>query len=274
MNYKYIAIVFVGVAFLMTGCKSSKTSSNQNTNQDEYQRKNWKLVFKDEFNKKEVDTNKWSYSPRIHPAWGKFLTANKEYVHQAHGNLILRMDDAKIEGDNIPYHSGGIQTSEKFSFTYGKVEVRAKFTQGKGSWPAIWMMPESPHQYGNWPNSGEIDIMEHVNNESHVHQTIHSGFETTAAGGSNATKQTNYQINDFNTYGIIWEKEKIEFYVNGTLSFTYHKKENADSKQWPFDQPFYLILNQSGGAGWPGPIDDKDLPFEMEVDYVHIYQKK
>lgn len=261
------------LCFVAAGCKTIKTDLNQNLVTPAYKSKDWKLVFSDEFNKKEIDSNKWSHAPRWHPAWAKFLTDDKKYAHVSEGNLVLLMDNQKIDGDELPYHSGGIHTSKKFDFTYGKVEVRAKFNQGKGSWPAIWMMPKEPHQYGNWPNSGEIDIMEHVNMEPHVHQTIHSGAETTAAGGSNATVHTAYRLNDYNTYGIIWEEDKIDFFVNGTLTFSYNKQQHAGSKQWPFDQPFYLILNQSGGAGWPGPITDVDLPFKMHVDYVRIYQK-
>jgi beta-glucanase (GH16 family) len=155
---------------------------------------------------------------------------------------------------------------------YGKVEVRAKFTQGAGSWPAIWMMPESPVAYGDWPNSGEIDIMEHVNNESVIHQTIHNGAVTDSNGGSSAIKSSGYNATDFNTYGIIWTENKIEFHLNGGLQYTYNKPANATSAQWPFDKPFYLMLNQSGGAGWPGPITDSNLPFQMQVDWVRISQ--
>ena len=235
----------------------------------------WKLIFEDNFTQKgSFNKKKWSYSPRWHPSWAKFLTASTDYVYQENGNLFLRMDNKKIEGDSIPYHSGGIQTSQKFSFLYGKVEVRAKFNKGKGSWPAIWMIPEAPHKYGDWPKSGEIDIMEHVNNEDIVHQTIHSQSETDDNGGSISTKTSNYNINDYNIYSIIWEKNRIEFYVNNRLQYTYHKADKTTYEQWPFDVPFYIILNQSGGAGWPGPIDNKDLPFEMKVDYVRVYQKE
>lgn len=230
----------------------------------------WSLIFEDEFNGQEgFDATKWSYSPRWNPAWAKFLTQSEDYVKQGGGSMLFRMDNKSIEGDPISYHSGGIQTSKKFSFQYGKVEVRAKFNQGKGSWPAIWMMPEVPHQYGDWPKSGEIDIMEHVNTEAVVHQTIHSERETNENGASKATIQVPYNADNFNTYGIIWDAEKIEFFVNDALTYTYHK-----SGFWPFDKPFYLILNQSGGAGWPGAIIDADLPFEMQVDYVRVYQIK
>lgn len=233
----------------------------------------WKLIFSDEFNsKRNFDTKKWIYCDRRSAAWSKYLTSSPKYVFQSQGKLILKMDDAVISGDDVPYHSGGIQTSTKFSMLYGKVEVRAKFKTGRGSWPAIWMMPETPASYGGWPKSGEIDIMEHVNNENMVHQTIHNEAVTNSNGGSTATKSSSYNETDYNNYSIIWSPKSIEFYVNDILQYTYTKAENATSRDWPFDKPFYLILNQAGGAGWPGPITNVDLPFEMKVDWVRIYQ--
>lgn len=233
----------------------------------------WTLVFEDNFNTTgSFDNSKWHYCPRGTPSWAKYLTSTPDYASLDGSNLVLKMDNKTISGDAVPYHSGGIQTSGKFAFKYGKVEVRAKFTQGIGSWPAIWMMPESPVAYGGWPNSGEIDIMEHVNNESVIHQTIHNGTVTNSNGASSATKSSRYNAADFNTYGIIWEENKIEFYLNGVLQYTYNKPANATSAQWPFDKPFYLILNQAGGSGWPGPITDSNLPFQMQVDWVRISQ--
>lgn len=235
----------------------------------------WRMVFSDEFNSSgSFDATKWMYAPRQTSAWNKYLTSSPNYVYQDGANLVLKMDDAVIAGDNVPYHSGGIQSSTKFSVRYGKVEVRAKFKKGQGSWPAIWMMPELPVAYGGWPNSGEIDIMEHVNNENVIHNTIHNGAVTNASGGSTATRATAYNTTDYNLYGIIWSPSSIEFYVNNVLQYTYTKQAGATSAQWPFDKPFYLILNQSGGAGWPGPITNADLPFDMQVDWVRVYKQE
>jgi beta-glucanase (GH16 family) len=234
--------------------------------------KAWNIIFEDQFNSAgSFDNNKWSYCSRNSVPWAKFLTNSTDNVSVDGNNLVLTMDNKVIAGDNVAYHSGGIETRNKFKFTYGKVEVRAKFTQGAGSWPAIWMMPDTP-AYGGWPNSGEIDIMEHVNNENTIHQTIHNGAVTNSNGVSSVTKSSSYNSTDFNIYGIIWTENKIEFYVNGLLENTYTKPLNATSAEWPFDKPFYLILNQSGGAGWPGPISDNKLPFQMQVDWVRVYQ--
>nr|WP_067063221.1 glycoside hydrolase family 16 protein [Mucilaginibacter sp. L294] len=235
--------------------------------------KAWELIFSDEFDTAGgFNNNKWTYCQRSGSAWAKFLTATPNYVFVNGGNLVLKMDNNIINGDDVPYHSGGIQTSAKFSFAYGKVEVRAKFNQGQGSWPAIWMMPEKPVAYGSWPNSGEIDIMEHLNHERIIHQTIHNEKVTGSDGGSSATHSSAFNSTGFNIYGIIWTPASIQFYVNGVLEYTYTRAENATFRDWPFDKPFYLILNQSGGAGWPGPITSADLPFVMEVDWVRVYK--
>jgi beta-glucanase (GH16 family) len=235
--------------------------------------KTWELVFSDEFDTTgEIDNSKWTYCPRSGTPWAKFLTSAPNYAFVNGRNLVLKMDNSIVNGDHVPYHSGGIQTSTKFSFCYGKVEVRAKFKQGQGSWPAIWMMPEKPVYYGNWPNSGEIDIMEHVNNESVIHHTIHNGKVTSSDGGSSATHSSAFAGKGFNTYDIIWTPASNQFYVHGAVEYTYAKAENATFRDWPFDKAFYLILNQSGGAGWPGPIADTDLPFVMEVDWVRVYK--
>jgi beta-glucanase (GH16 family) len=234
----------------------------------------WELVFTDDFNTSgSFDATKWTYSPRFQPAWAKYLTSSPAYASQNGTDLVLKMDNAVIAGDNVPYHSGGIQSSTKFNFLYGKVEARAKFKQGQGSWPAIWMMPEVPVSYGDWPNSGEIDIMEHVNYENVVHQTIHSGTATDANGGSTATKASAYNTADYNIYGMVWSPDAIQFYVNNVLQYTYSRAANATSAQWPFNKPFYLILNQSGGAGWPGAITNADLPFNMNVDWIRVYKE-
>lgn len=258
---------------LLCGCIQPKIAAEKSTSPRSAA--SWKLVFSDEFNATgDFDPNKWTYCLRQKSAWNKYLTSTPDYVYQNGGNLILRMDNAVLPGDDVPYHSGGIQTSAKFSIRYGKIEVSAKFKKGQGSWPAIWMMPELPVAYGSWPNSGEIDIMEHVNKEEVIHQTIHNAAVTDAKGGSTATHSTKYNGDDYNTYGIIWNATSIEFYVNNVLQYTYSKAANATSKEWPFDKAFYLILNQAGGVGWPGPVTTADLPFEMKVDWVRIYKQQ
>jgi len=235
----------------------------------------WKMVFSDEFSKEgNFDSSKWSYCSRQPAAWSRYLTASPYYAYQQKGKLVLRMDNAVIAGDDVPYHSCGVQSSGKFSIRYGKIEVRVKFKKGQGSWPAIWMMPEQPGAYGPWPKSGEIDIMEHVNNEEIIHQTIHNGQVTASNGASAATHRAEYNANNYNTYSVVWNAGAIDFCVNGQFQYRYAKRADSTPISWPFDQPFYIILNQSGAVGWPGPAKTGDLPFEMQVDWVRVYSKE
>ncbi|MBB1645248.1 family 16 glycosylhydrolase [Sphingobacterium sp. UME9] len=233
----------------------------------------YELIWSDEFNSSGgFDSTKWSYADRGTVAWNKYMTSLPAYASQDGSNLVLRMDNAVVAGDPVAYHAGGVKSMGKFSMTYGKVEVRAKFTQGRGSWPAIWMMPEPATAYGGWPGCGEIDIMEHVNNENVMYHTIHNGSVTNANGGSTASKSATYNTTDYNLYTMIWSPNDIRFYVNNVLQYTYARVSGGGTQQWPFDVPFYLILNQAGGAGWPGAITNADLPFNMQVDYVRVYK--
>jgi beta-glucanase (GH16 family) len=185
------------------------------------------------------------------------------------------MDNATIAGDPVPYHAGGIQSMGKFSIAYGKIEVRAKFTQGKGSWPAIWMMPDPATAHaGGWPACGEMDIMEHINNESVIHESLHNSTVDNASGATTATYAPSYNTTDYNIYTLVWTPTAIQLYVNNSLQYVYNKVANGGWQQYPYDVPFYIILNQSGGVGWPGPITNSNLPFSMQVDYVHVYQLK
>lgn len=168
----------------------------------------------------------------------------------------------------------------KFDFTFGRVEVKAKITSyPNGAFPAIWMMPKK-YIYDGWPNCGEIDIMEHVKQESAIHHTIHTHYtyDLNIKDPSNTAQVTcNYQ--DWNIYALEWSEDKLTFFVNGQETFSYSnlKLENeAEMKQWPFtkDSSFYLILNMGLGGdrpgSWAGPIDDANLPAIMEIDWVKI----
>lgn len=177
--------------------------------------------------------------------------------------------------ETVKYNTGCIRTTDKFSFKYGKIEVRAKLDKGKGSWPAIWMMPQDP-KYGGWPNSGEIDIMEQLNYDSIAYQTVHSNYIDVLGKKEDPKyfKTVPYRVNEYNIYGVEWYADRLEFFLNGKKTFTYPKIENADSSQWPFDQEFFIILDQALGGSWVGNIEDEDLPVEMLIDWVRVYQKK
>jgi len=237
---------------------------------------NWDLIWQDEFNYEgKPDAKKWSFAPRKPVDWACYCADNDATRYVKNGKLHLRgVLNTKPE-DTVKYNTGCIRTTDKFSFKYGKIEVRAKLDKGKGSWPAIWMMPQDP-QYGGWPHSGEIDIMEQLNYDTIVYQTLHSNYVDIQEKKAvpKYFKTVPYKVNAYNVYGLEWYPDRLEFYLNGEKTFTYPKIENADSKQWPFDQEFFIILDQALGGNWVGSIKDEDLPVEMLVDWVRVYQEK
>ena len=149
--------------------------------------------------------------------------------------------------------------------------MRAKLSQGQGSWPAIWLLGEN----GNWPTNGEIDVMEHLNFDTIFYQTMHSYYIDKLKNKNNPKYFTTapFKVNEFNTFGMEWYPDRIDLLVNGQKTFSYPRLQNDSThSQWPFDQPFYIILDQALGGNWPGPVNNNDLPQQMMVDWVRVYQ--
>ena len=235
------------------------------------------VVFEDDFNQSDSipDVTKWSLCPPQSSAWNRYMSNSYAQAYVKDGKLVLIGE--KVDGT---YKTGGVQSSGKFDFQYGKVEVNARFTKtAQGGWAVIWMMPKSSTPvYNGWPACGEIDIMEQLNHDGYVYQTIHSHYKNTL-GFNNPTPTVTAPINVgvFNTYGLEWTEDALVFSVNGVTTLTYpnlNLEDESTKKQWPFCSPYYLILNQAvGGSGtWPGPITDSQLPAIMEVDWVRVTQ--
>ncbi|MDE7327278.1 MAG: glycoside hydrolase family 16 protein [Lachnospiraceae bacterium] len=179
------------------------------------------------------------------------------------------------------YTSGRITTAGKHSFLYGYFEIRAKLPKGHGSWPAIWMMPDSSKQGNPWPHCGEIDIMEHIGRrEDSIWFSLHSERHNhTRKDTKQYTTIREYEnvCSEFHTYGMEWMDGAIEFFVDGKSACIYRRTDDEQDwteTAWPFDQPFYLIINIAVGGGLGGEIHEEELPYEMVVDYVRVYQKK
>lgn len=234
----------------------------------------WLMIWSDEFEQTgQPDDTKWSFSGRKSPDWACYCTDSPANAFVADGYLHLMGTGDKQPDGTMQYHTGCLHSKGKFSFLYGKVEVRAKLSQGKGSWPAIWMMPEQ-NVYGGWPRSGEIDIMEHLNYDNRVYQTIHTEFLDNQGGKERVKYYVTapYDVKDFNVFGCEWYPDSLVFSINGEKTFSYPKQQENTPEKWPFDQSFYIILNQALGGNWVGDIDPEDLPQEMQVDWVRVYQ--
>lgn len=239
----------------------------------------YRLVWSDEFDYEgRPDETKWDYNVGG-GGWGnnelQYYT-NQDNAWVEDGKLIIELRKEEMNGND--YTSARMVTQGKGDWTYGKIEVCAKVPSGLGTWPAIWMMP-SDSEYGNWPVSGEIDIMEHVGYDQ---GTIHSTIHTDAYNhNKNTQKGNSLSVPDcseeFHVYLLEWLPDKMIFRVDGEEIFNYCPTDytaNPTYSQWPFDKSMYLILNVAFGGNWGGSrgIDEELESARMEVDYVRVYQ--
>ncbi len=253
----------------------------------------WQLVWSDEFDYQgKPDPNKWSHD--IWPARkvnseDQAYTDSLKNVHVEDGKLIITAH--KEQQGDAEYTSGRIHSQGKGDFLYGRVDVRAKLPAGQGTWSAIWMLPSDPFKYSTtcqenedwqgsatcdaWPNSGEIDIMEHVGYDMQtIHGTVHNKAYYWANWEQRKSSFEGKNVEQsFHLYSIEWTPEHITVFFDNTPYF-FHSNEGTDWKAWPFDHPYHVILNLAIGGMWGkagGPIDDSIFPVSMEVDYVRIY---
>lgn len=231
------------------------------------------LVWSEEFNYEGAPaTENWGYDIGDH-GWGnnelQNYTNSTENAFVKNGLLTIK---AKKVGEK--WTSARLVTKNKQDFLYGRIEAKARLPKGRGTWPAIWMLP-TDWEYGGWPESGEIDIMEHVGYDpAVVHGTVHTGAYNHVKG-TQLGKSLN--INGFNemfhVYAVEWTPEKIDFFIDDQKYFTFENDHQADFMTWPFNKRFHIILNIAIGGGWGGKegIDPELNEAIMEIDYVRVY---
>ena len=238
------------------------------------------LFWNDEFNADNLNLQFWNIE-RFNK--GTFNNESQSYVDSKDniilidGKLYIRAKkESPFDPNNPVYTSGRINTKNKVEVQYGYWEIRAKLPTGVGTWPAIWMLNSNIDTIG-WPNCGEIDIMEHVGyDSSRVFFSIHNANMHGDVGGTN--QQSIYDFddneNDFNTYAVEWAESYIKGYVNGILYFHFDKSSELFN-DWPYDNPFFLIINLAIGGDWGGVegIDTSIFPASFIIDYVRMYVK-
>ena len=296
MKENRIHILIILIVLILPGCSSDKAPfklvdgymyiQNENRRNDSTE---WKMVWQDDFTGSSLDTNTWSRIDLFtSPKWAvpkekwrevnncyRYINGTDERVVQFDGNNILLrgiINDDTINGDPRPYLTGGIYSWKKFAFQYGRIEIKAKLDQAYGMWPAIWMLSEKdiyPNQH-----KGEMDIMEKLNHDDFAHQTTHNHYTITLKQNE-PKKSTTAKIDTtgYNVYSVSWYPDKLVYAINGVKSYEYPKVPGAGTFQWPFDQPFYLIIDQQMEHDWPGKITRPyELPISMTVDWVRLYQ--
>ena len=261
---------------------SSILLSNKNFNDSV--NKEWILIWEDSFDGNKLDTSKWSLINRLPSQyenasnWNRHMIRDERVFTVRDGKLYLTgISNPGILDDQRPFLTGGVNSKGKFSFLYGKIEIRAKKECAQGAWPAIWMMPEES-VYGGWPHSGEIDIMEHLNFDSVIHHTVHTRYTNVLDNKTYPPRgigNIRADVTQWNIYGLEWYPDVLIWTLNGQETFRYPRVEglNPDMIQWPFDQPFYIILSQQLGGRWVGEVNPGELPVSMVIDFVKVYQQ-
>ena len=237
----------------------------------------YKLVWQDEFNSgSELNAADWTHEVQG-SGWVNNELQNYVNHRTPEGQLVTEIRGGKLRitalKENGKIYSGRVYAKVKQGWTYGYIEASIKLPKGKGTWPAFWMMPVN---FRSWPADGEIDIMEEVGyHPNYVSSSLHANAHV----HSNNTQVTHEMLcqgaeDDFHTYAIEWTHDNITTYVDGRVQLSYDNR-GLGRDDWPYDDPFYVILNLAWGGSWGGMngVDESALPATMEVDYVRVFQK-
>jgi beta-glucanase (GH16 family) len=231
-----------------------------------------KLVWEENFSKPSLNSSVWNFElgngcPNL-CGWGneerqEYTTTNHELID---GKLVIH---AQKEGDR--YTSTRITTARKKEFQYGRIEARAKLPVGQGIWPAFWMLGSNIKQVG-WPKCGEIDILEYIGKSP---QQLYTSLHTQESHGEtiNTKKTTIPKLEEgYHEYAMEWDAQKIAFYIDNLQVYVYQPAVQNENN-WPFAQPFYIIVNLAIGGKFGGPeVDDTIFPQNFYLDYIKVYQ--
>lgn len=241
----------------------------------------WELVWSDEFDGDTINPSNWTYDIG---GWGwgngeaQYYTDRPENARVENGLLVIEARQEKFEEKY--YTSARLITQGLQSFQYGRIEARIKVPKGAGLWPAFWMLgsdfsrnPDDPFD-SNWPQVGEVDIMEHVGREPDLVMGTAHGPGYSGAGGLGRWNRQEYDIaDDFHTYAVEWDETGISWYYDGEQYYTL-TPEIVGDREWVFNKDFFLLLNLAVGGQLGGTIGlDTEFPANLYVDYVRVYQR-
>lgn len=241
----------------------------------------WELVWADEFDGPEIDPTKWTYDIG---GWGwgngegQYYTDRSENARIEQGLLVIEARQERFE--DRYYTSARLKSQGLAEFQYGRIEARIKVPAGAGLWPAFWMLgadferDESNPIDSNWPDVGEIDIMEYVGREPNlVVGTVHGPGYSGAGGLGRWSPQDEPIADAFHTYAIEWDETGIRWFFDGE-EYWFLGPEGVGDREWVFDRPFFMLLNLAVGGTFPGPVAlDLEFPVHLFVDHVRVYQR-
>jgi beta-glucanase (GH16 family) len=271
---KQLRVSFLILIFIIT------TSACYQISAQSYSDKKMKLVWQDEFNINGfIDSAKWSKIERSGAAnKGSCFASMSEdprCLVIKDGKLYLRgiLNDNK--NDSVDYLTGGLSSKGRFEFIKGKVEFRAKLEDCQGAWPALWLFMS-----GNLRERyAEVDVIEHLNHDKFVYHTVHTAYTLRdPENGKNPPKYTTSKIKAgrFNIYGAEITDDSIIFTVNNKEVFAYPKVLPEKEGQWTFDQNMFIFMSQqfSAEGAWAGAVKPEELPVQMIIDWVRVYQEE
>ena len=267
--------IWIGLLLLL--CSADSVSQDRITWDDS----GYELVFCDDFdgpNGSRPDPAKWSCSPRMNCLWARWNSKSPKVAYLKKGTLVCRAIPNRTErGDTATMLTGAVETRGKFTFQYGKVEVRMKTNLKRGNFPAAWLMPQ--YELSADKRYGEIDMVEMFGNESVAAHTIHTHRSfTLEKEGLRRKFRSEIDVTKWHVYGIVWEPDRVIWTVDGKGVGEYPRmrdRQMLDEGQWTFDRPFYIILNQSVGNGSsPKMVPNTKTTYETRFDWVRVYKKK
>lgn len=298
---------------LQSGADSPSMSQQSESSASDETETGWKQVWEDDFEGTELDRSKWK--PEV-SCWGggnnerQCYTDRPENIEVSDGNLILKAFAEDYTGKKYPegmgesdqasqaYTSGKVRTRGIADWKYGRFEARMKLPDGQGTWPAFWMMPAND-SYGNWPLSGEIDILEAVNLGAKCEECEGTeGENRTIAAlhfGERPPKNTHIPTRHklpgapnakdaYHVFAVEWGEGQIDWYIDGENYFSLRSEDwytgavsKAENPNAPFDKPFYVMLNLAVGGGLSEDnnemtFDPDSFPAELQVDWVRVSQ--
>lgn len=242
---------------------------------EEIARKNWKLVWNEEFDQKEIDRSIWSFE--------KGYVRNNELQNYTDRPKNARIEDSKLiieahkeNFEGFEYTSASLNTRGTKSFKYGRIEMYAKLPYGQGTWPAFWTMGED---YG-WPACGEIDIMEFLGGGI-GDRILYSCLHWANVAGKHANiRALEYFLpegsrfaDDYHVIGIDWNEKEIIWYVDDVIT---RRVDITEESMYPdFHQPHFLLVNLAIGGVWPGAPDETTVfPQQYCIDWIRVYQEE
>lgn len=273
MNIKTIFITLMCLAGIFPALAQETTHEESGFVPEGYN-----MVWNDEFDTgTELNAIDWTHEVQK-SGWVNHELQNYVNHTTPDGALVTEIQDdhliIRALKENGKIYSGRVYAHVREGWTYGYIEARIKLPKGKGTWPAFWMMPVNFH---SWPADGEIDIMEEVGyHPNYVSSSLHANAHV----HSNGTQVTHEMLcagaeDDYHIYGIEWTGQKITTFVDGNKQLEYANR-GLGRDDWPYEDPFYVILNLAWGGDWGGNqgVDESALPVEMLVDYVRVYQNE